>query len=147
MSVAAAANLVTGRKPRPAHEQRWGMPIPSVDQPLAMMLLPTVLSLIAGSCDIITFIGLGGLFTAHITGNLVVLIARVVAGEHAPISYILLVPMFVAALAVTTLSAALLGRAGIASLRPLLILQLLLLSACFLICVAADARIHPTDGK
>jgi uncharacterized membrane protein YoaK (UPF0700 family) len=71
MSVAAAANLVTGRKPRPAHEQRWGMPIPSVDQSLAMMLLPTVLSLIAGSCDIITFIGLGGLFTAHITGNLV----------------------------------------------------------------------------
>jgi Protein of unknown function (DUF1275) len=102
MSVAAAANLVTGRKPRPAHEQRWGMPIPSVDQSLAMMLLPTVLSLIAGSCDIITFIGLGGLFTAHITGNLVVLIARVVAGDHAPISYILSVPVFVAALALTT---------------------------------------------
>ena len=63
------SNLVIGRKPRPAHEQRWGMPIPSVDQSLALMLLPTVLSLIAGSCDIITFIGLGGLFTAHITGS------------------------------------------------------------------------------
>lgn len=147
MSVAAAANLVTGRKPRPAHEQRWGMPIPSVDQSLAMMLLPTVLSLIAGSCDIITFIGLGGLFTAHITGNLVVLIARVVAGDHAPISYILSVPVFAAALALTTLFAALLGRAGIASLRPLLILQPLLLSGCFLLCVASAAPIDPTDGK
>jgi uncharacterized membrane protein YoaK (UPF0700 family) len=147
MNVAAAANLVTGRKPRPPHEQRWGMPIPSVDQSLAMMLLPTVLSLIAGSCDIITFIGLGGLFTAHITGNLVVLVARVVAGDHAPISYVLSVPVFVAALALTTLFAALLGRAGMASLRPLLILQLLLLSGCFLLCVASGAPIDPTDGK
>ena len=143
----APANLATGEKARTALVERWGLAIPSVDQSSRMMLLPTVLGLIAGSCDIITFIGLGGLFTAHITGNLVVLIARVVAGEHAPISYILSVPMFVAALAVTTLSAALLGRAGIASLQPLLILQLLLLSACFLICVAADAPIYPTDGK
>jgi uncharacterized membrane protein YoaK (UPF0700 family)/FAD/FMN-containing dehydrogenase len=111
-----------------------------------MMLLPTVLSLIAGSCDIITFIGLGGLFTAHITGNLVVLVARVVAGDHAPLSYILSVSVFVAALALTTLFAALLGRAGMASLRPLLILQLLLLSGCFLLCVASGAPIDPTDG-
>jgi uncharacterized membrane protein YoaK (UPF0700 family) len=123
------------------------MPIPSVDQSLAMMLLPTVLSLIAGSCDIITFIGLGGLFTAHITGNLVVLTARAVAGDHAPISYILSVPVFVAALALTTLFAALLGRAGMASPRPLLILQLLLLSGSFLLCVASGAPIDPTDGK
>ena len=141
MSVGAAA------KPRPAHEQRWGMPIPSVDQSLAMMLLPTILSLIAGSCDIITFIGLGGLFTAHITGNLVVLVARVVAGDHAPISYILSVPVFVAALALTTLFAALLGRAGLASLRPLLILQFLLLSGCFLLCAASGAPIDPSDGN
>jgi uncharacterized membrane protein YoaK (UPF0700 family) len=147
MSVAAPANLITGRKPRPAHEQRWGMAIPSVDQSLAMMLLPTVLSLIAGSCDIITFLGLGGLFAAHITGNLVVLIARVVADDHAPLSYILSVPVFVAALGMTTKFAALLGRAGIASLRPLLILQLLLLSGSFLLCVASGAPIYPTDGK
>jgi uncharacterized membrane protein YoaK (UPF0700 family) len=147
MSIVAPANMATGGKPSPALAQRWGLAIPSVDQSLAMVLLPTVLSLIAGSCDIITFIGLGGLFTAHITGNLVVLITRVVAGENAPISYILSVPVFIAALAVTTLLAALLGRAGIASLRPLLILQLLLLSGCLLLCVATGARIDPTDAK
>jgi uncharacterized membrane protein YoaK (UPF0700 family) len=147
MSVVAPASLAAGGKPSPGLAERWGLAIPSVDQSVAMMLLPTVLSLIAGSCDIITFIGLGGLFTAHITGNLVVLIARVVVGEHAPISYILSVPVFVAALALTTLLAALLGRAGIASLRPLLMLQLLLLSGCFLICVAGDARIDPTGGN
>jgi uncharacterized membrane protein YoaK (UPF0700 family) len=146
MSVVVPANLATDGEPRPALAERWGSAIPSVDQSLGMMLLPTVLSLIAGSCDIITFIGLGGLFTAHITGNLVVLIARVVAGEHAPISYILSVPVFVAALAVTTLLAALLGRVGIASLRPLLLLQLLLLSGCFFLCVGSGAQIDPSDA-
>jgi uncharacterized membrane protein YoaK (UPF0700 family) len=147
MSLVALANLATGGKPGPPHAERWGLAIPSVDQSLALMLLPAVLSLIAGSCDIITFIGLGGLFTAHITGNLVVLIARVVVGEHAPISYILSVPVFVAALAMTTLLASLLGRTGITSLLPLLALQLLLLSGSFLVCVVNDARIDPTDGK
>ena len=136
-----------GAKPRPAVAERWGVAVPSVDQSLAMMLLPTVLSLVAGSCDVITFIGLGGLFTAHITGNFVVLIARFVAGEHAPVSYIMSVPVFVVALAATTLLAALLGRAGIASLRPLLILQFLLLSGCFLVCVTANTRIDPDNGN
>jgi hypothetical protein len=37
---------------------------PSVDSSLGMKLLPTVLSLVAGSVDVISFLGLGGLFTA-----------------------------------------------------------------------------------
>src|SRR5882762_778697 len=46
----------------------WASP-PSVDSSLGLKLLPTVLSLIAGSADVIGFLGLGGLFTAHITGR------------------------------------------------------------------------------
>ena len=46
------------------------MSAPSVDSSLGMKLLPSVLSVIAGSVDVISFLGLGGLFTAHITGNL-----------------------------------------------------------------------------
>ena len=34
-----------------------------------------MLSLTAGSADVISFLGLGGLFVAHITGNLVILAA------------------------------------------------------------------------
>jgi uncharacterized membrane protein YoaK (UPF0700 family) len=139
--------MVTGEKPRPIVAGRWDVAVPLVDESLAMMVLPTVLSLIAGSCDMITFIGLGGLFSAHITGNLVILIARVVAGDQAPISYILSLPVFVAALALATFLAALLGRARIASLRPFLILQLLLLFGCLLICVSSDARIDPARGR
>ena len=46
---------------------------PSVDASLGLKLLPTVLSITAGSVDVISFLGLGGLFTAHTTGNLVIL--------------------------------------------------------------------------
>ena len=132
---------------RPAAAERWAVPIPGVDQSVGMMLLPALLSLIAGSCDIITFIGLGGLFSAHITGNLVILIARVAAGNPAQFSHILSVPVFVAALGATTLLAALLGRAGISSLRPLLLLQFLLLSGSLFICVRADGMIEPSSEE
>jgi uncharacterized membrane protein YoaK (UPF0700 family) len=40
-----------------------------------------LLSVIAGSTDIIVFLGLNGLFTAHITGNLVILATRIVLGD------------------------------------------------------------------
>src|SRR5437868_2151411 len=43
-------------------------------------LLPAMLSVIAGSADIIGFLGFNGLFTAHITGNLAILAARVANG-------------------------------------------------------------------
>jgi uncharacterized membrane protein YoaK (UPF0700 family) len=39
--------------------------IPSVDSSLGTQLLPTLLSIIAGSVDAIGFLGLGGLFTAQ----------------------------------------------------------------------------------
>jgi uncharacterized membrane protein YoaK (UPF0700 family) len=53
--------------------------IRSVDYSIGTKLLPSVLSVIAGSVDVISFLGLG-LFTAHITGNLVILAAHLVTG-------------------------------------------------------------------
>jgi uncharacterized membrane protein YoaK (UPF0700 family) len=41
----------------------------SVDSSLTMKLLPAVLSLTAGSVDVISFLGLGGLFLAHIVNQ------------------------------------------------------------------------------
>ena len=64
-----------------------------------------MLSVIAGSTDIISFLGLNGLFTAHITGNLIVLAALVVAGQPTIISYILSVPVFMLVLLLTRLLA------------------------------------------
>jgi hypothetical protein len=57
---------------------RAGSPdiITSVHDSLATKALPIVLSIIAGSTDTIGCLGLDGPFTAHITGNLVVLAAH-----------------------------------------------------------------------
>jgi uncharacterized membrane protein YoaK (UPF0700 family) len=117
--------------------------IPSVDDALELKLLPFVLSVIAGSLDVTGFLGLGGLFTAHITGNLVVLAARLVANEPAPISYVIAVPVFMATLALTRLLVAGLDRIGIASLLALLGLQTLFIMVTLVLCLAAGPDAHP----
>jgi uncharacterized membrane protein YoaK (UPF0700 family) len=104
---------------------------------LANRALPFVLSLIAGSTDIIGFLGLNGLFTSHITGNLVVLAAHIVAGDPAILSYVLSVPVFMLMLFLTRLLAGGLEKAGVSTLRPLLLLQLLFLVAFLSVCVVA----------
>jgi uncharacterized membrane protein YoaK (UPF0700 family) len=104
---------------------------PSVDSSLGAKLLPCVLSVTAGSVDVISFLGLGGLFTSHITGNLVILAAHIATGRAASLTHILSVPVFLAVLVLTRLLAAGLKETRRGSLRPLLALQLVLL-ACFL---------------
>jgi hypothetical protein len=83
-----------------------GAPALSVDDSLCEKLLPFVLSVAAGSVDIIGFLGLNGLFTAHVTGNVVVLAAKLVARDEAPLAFLISVPVFVAVLALTALLAA-----------------------------------------
>ena len=121
-----------------------GVPIPSVDDSPGMKVLPFVLGVIAGSVDVIGFLGLDGLFTAHVTGNIAILAAHVVAGRDASLALTLSVPVFVAALVLTRLLAAGLERAGIATLGPLLLLQLALLCAFLAVCSAAGPGLDPT---
>jgi uncharacterized membrane protein YoaK (UPF0700 family) len=108
-------------------------------------LLPTTLSIIAGSVDAIGFLGLGGLFTAHVTGNLVILDAHLASGGNAPVAPMLSVPVFVTALGLTRLLTGTLERIGLASLRPLLLLQFLLLASFFVLCAAAGPQIDPDE--
>jgi uncharacterized membrane protein YoaK (UPF0700 family) len=63
--------------------------------------LPTLLSLIAGMVDLTGFLSLGNLFTAHITGNLVVIGALVVRGGRINPGQILAIPVFMIAVATT----------------------------------------------
>jgi len=104
---------------------------------MASRALPFVLSLIAGSTDVIGFLGLNGLFTAHITGNLAVLAAHIVAGDPTIFAYVLSVPVFMMMLFLTRLLAGGLEQAGVATLRPLLLLQLFFLAVFLSICVVA----------
>jgi uncharacterized membrane protein YoaK (UPF0700 family) len=120
------------------------VPSPSVDNSLGAKLLPGVLSVIAGSVDVISFLGLGGLFAAHITGNLVVLAAHIVTGKVASLASILSVPVFIAVLGLTRLAAAGLENLHRSPLRPLLALQLLLLVGFLAVWGSSGTGINPT---
>jgi uncharacterized membrane protein YoaK (UPF0700 family) len=115
----------------------------SVQSSPGLGLLPFVLSVIAGCTDVISVLGLGGLFTAHITGNLVILAAHVVSGEPAQVALLLSVPFFMVALALTRSLVAGLESIGIASLLPLLLLQLLLLAGFWILCIGGGPHIDP----
>ncbi|SEE75718.1 Uncharacterized membrane protein YoaK, UPF0700 family [Rhizobiales bacterium GAS191] len=125
------------------HLDGLGRPVLPIDRSLATKLLPTVLSLVAGSVDAVSFVGLGGLFAAHITGNLVILAAHIVAGDAAPLALMISVPVFIIVLAMTRLLAAGLERLQVASLRPLLLLQFLLLASLLALCVVGGPRFDP----
>jgi uncharacterized membrane protein YoaK (UPF0700 family) len=116
---------------------------PSVDSTLGMKLPPSVPGLTAGAVDVISFVGLGGLFAAHVTGNLVILAAHVVNGGAVSVAHILSVTVFVAVLGLTRLLAAGLDALGLATLRPLLALQALLLAGAFVLGVRAGAAFDP----
>jgi uncharacterized membrane protein YoaK (UPF0700 family) len=90
-------------------------------------LLVVVLSATAGAVDVIGFLALGGLFTAHITGNLMVLAAHYVTGHFSQIGPLLSVPVFVAVLGIV--SALFVNRVTRGTRRTLLVLQVVLLGA------------------
>jgi uncharacterized membrane protein YoaK (UPF0700 family) len=115
-----------------------------VTSSLGTAWLPGVLSVIAGSADIIGFLGLGGLFTAHITGNLAIMAAHVASGGRAEVAQILSVPVFIGAVGLTRLLAVGLESIGLATLRPLLLLQFLLLASFFALSVAAGPHLDTT---
>ena len=99
--------------------------------------LPPVLSVIAGMVDVIGFLSLG-LFTAHVTGNLVVIAVQLVRGGPPHLAPILAVPVFIVAVTAAWLIAKASGRRGPALLRPLLLVQFLLLAGVLILSVVGD---------
>jgi uncharacterized membrane protein YoaK (UPF0700 family) len=93
--------------------------------------LPPLLSVIAGMVDVIGFLSLK-LFTAHVTGNLVVMAAQLVRGGPPKVALILAVPVFIMAVAGVWVIAKILDKHGPALAKPLLLVQFVLL-ACVLI--------------
>jgi uncharacterized membrane protein YoaK (UPF0700 family) len=90
---------------------------------LGLKLLPALLSMVAGSADVISFLGFGGLFVAQITGNLIILVAHLVSGAGVHVDALLSVPVFILALILTRVLVARLKAAGIDSLGPLLVVH------------------------
>src|SRR5260370_29527378 len=105
-------------------------------------LLPALLSGVAGMVDVIGFLSLG-LFTAHVTGNLVVIGALLVRGGPPNAAQILAVPVFVIAVAVSWLIAKASHKQGPRLARLLLLVQFLLLICVLIFSVAYAPAANP----
>jgi len=104
--------------------------------------LPPLLSVIAGMVDVIGYLSLG-LFTAHVTGNLVVIAALLVRGGLPNLVLILAVPAFIAAVVAVWLIAKASDRRGPALAGPLLLVHFLLLSCVLIFSVIQDPAANP----
>ena len=104
--------------------------------------LPTLLSVIAGMVDVIGFLSLG-IFTAHVTGNIVVIGALMVRHNRVNPAQILAIPVFIIAVVATWLIAKVSGRRGPGLMRLLLLLQFLLIVCVFIFSVITKPSADP----
>jgi uncharacterized membrane protein YoaK (UPF0700 family) len=92
--------------------------------------------------DVIGFLSLG-LFTAHVTGNLVVIAALLVRGGPPKVSQVLAVPVFIVVVGAVWLVAKVSDRRGPALVRPLLFVQCLLLTCVLTVSVRNNPALKP----
>src|SRR5882762_8550087 len=97
--------------------------------------LPPLLSVIAGMVDLTGFFTLGHIFTAHVTGNIVVAAAAAVHGGPFNLAQALAIPVFMLALAVVWSIAQASQQRGPSLARLLLLVQFLLLAAVLIFSV------------
>jgi uncharacterized membrane protein YoaK (UPF0700 family) len=98
--------------------------------------------MIAGMVDVTGFVSLK-LFTAHVTGNLVVIAALMVRGGPPNMAQIVAVPVFLFAVAAVWLIAKASQRRGAALARPLLLVQFLLLTCVLIFSVVYNPAANP----
>ena len=104
--------------------------------------LPTLLSVIAGMVDLTGFLTLG-IFTAHVTGNIVLVGTLIVRHDRVNAAQVLAIPVFMIAVAVTWLIAKTSGRRGLGLLRLLLLIQFLLIACLLVFSAITKSSAHP----
>src|SRR5215831_8268902 len=114
----------------------------TVERSLSGRWLPTLLSVIAGMVDVIGFLTLG-IFTAHVTGNIVVIGVLLVRHNRVHPAQILAIPVFILAVAATWLIAKASGRRGTGLMRLLLLMQFLLLTCLLIFSVITTPSADP----
>jgi uncharacterized membrane protein YoaK (UPF0700 family) len=104
--------------------------------------LPPAFSLVAGMVDVIGFLTLK-LFTAHVTGNLVVIAALMVRGGPPDVAQVLAVPVYLMAVAAAWMVARLSHAQGPALARVLLAFQVVLLTGVLILSISSDLPANP----
>lgn len=105
--------------------------------------LPPLLSVIAGMVDFTGFFTLGHIFTAHVTGNIVLAAAVVIDGGSFHWAQLLAIPVFMLALAVIWMIAKVSGRRGSNLAQLLLRVQFLMLATLLIFSVIAKPSADP----
>lgn len=123
----------------PAASQRTRLPLRRVSE----KRLPAMLSVIAGMVDLTGFLNLGGVFTAHITGNLVVLAAAAVRGGPFNLAQVLAIPVFMLTVAAVWLFARTAAARNGALTQRLLLVQFLLLAAVLVLSITTQPSADP----
>ena len=98
-------------------------------------VVAALLSFNGGFVDTAGFLGLEGLFTAHVTGNFVTLGAALVFGTHGVIAKLLALPEFIIMVALVHAAGAILRARALPALRILLVAKVLLLLTFFALAV------------
>jgi uncharacterized membrane protein YoaK (UPF0700 family) len=100
-------------------------------EPRGRLTVAALLSFNGGFVDTVGFLGLSGLFVAHVTGNFVTLGAALVLGSHGILNKILALPEFLAVIALARLAGGVARRRGWPALRIMLTTEVILLAAFF----------------
>ena len=100
-------------------------------EPRGRLTVAALLSFNGGFVDTVGFLGLSGLFVAHITGNFVTLGAALVLGSHGILNKILALPEFIAVITLARLAGGVARRRGWPALRIMLTTEVILLAAFF----------------
>jgi uncharacterized membrane protein YoaK (UPF0700 family) len=98
--------------------------------------ISALLSFNGGFVDTAGFLGLQGLFTAHVTGNFVTLAATLLSGTHGVIAKLLALPEFMIVIAAARLIGAALRARALPARQVLLIAKVVCLFAFFILAVA-----------
>lgn len=114
--------------------------------------LAGLLSFNGGFVDTAGFVGLQGLFTAHVTGNFVTLAAALVMGTHGVVAKLIALPEFIVIVALARIAGSRLRAHGLPARQILLVAKVCFLLAFFVLAVAfgpfpdSDARPAPVAG-
>ena len=103
---------------------------------MAKLIVPALLTFNGGFVDTTGFLGLQGLFTAHVTGNFVTLAATLVMGTHGVIAKLLVLPEFAIVVAFARVAGSAMRARGLPALPILLTMKVCFLLAFFILAVA-----------